>query len=109
MRTNTSSDCLPAPPGSKPLCTAFGQSMGACYVMWESLSNQLACLHEINSGREKRISSPDTIRLVVDSQACIGLHVRVRPPQVVRFNQTRADLMNGNRMKANEMLYLISV
>lgn len=54
----------------QPLCTAFGQSMGACYVMWESLSNQLACLHEINSGREKRISSPDTIRLVVDSQAC---------------------------------------
>lgn len=39
----------------------------------------------------------------------IGLHVRVRPPQVVRFNQTRADLMNGNRMKANETLYLISV
>lgn len=52
---------------------------GPHYVMWESLSNQSACLHEINSGREKRISSPDTIRLVVDSQDCIGLHVRVRP------------------------------
>lgn len=77
--------------------------------MWESLSNLPACLHEINSGREKRISSPDTIRLVADSQAGIGLHVRVRPPQDVRFNQTRADLMKRNRMKANEMFYLISV
>lgn len=62
----------------QPLCTAFGQSTGPT-IMWESLSNQPACLHEINSGRGKRISSPDTIRLVVDSQDCIGLHVRVRP------------------------------
>lgn len=37
-------------------------------VVWESLSNQPACSHEINSGKGTQISSPDTIRLVLDSQ-----------------------------------------
>lgn len=64
-------------------------------VVWESLSNQPACLHEINSGRGERISSPDTIRLVVDSQVCIGLHARVTPLQIVRVNGTQVDLMKG--------------